>query len=143
LTVTRAQDGTTAQAFTAGDIIEVRPIAELWRERVDKAGDTMTGDLTMSGTGQIKVPSGTTGQRSGSPAAGMVRFNSTLNEFEGYDGTQWASIGGGGGIMSLNDQTTSASFTVPTGSNGISVGPITVASGHTVTVPSGSTWVVI
>lgn len=45
LTIVRAQDGTTAQSFSTGDIVELRPIAELFREKVDKAGDTMTGTL--------------------------------------------------------------------------------------------------
>lgn len=57
---------------------------------------TSAFDFIMSGTGQIQVPEGTTAQRSGSPAAGMFRFNSDLSAFEGYDGSAWGSIGGGG-----------------------------------------------
>lgn len=45
LTIVRAQDGTTAQTFALGSTVELRPIAELFREKVDKAGDTMTGIL--------------------------------------------------------------------------------------------------
>ena len=40
--------------------------------------------MTLSGTDSIKVPAGTTGQRNGSPANGMFRYNSTNEEFEGY-----------------------------------------------------------
>lgn len=58
---------------------------------------TMTGDGTFSGTGQVKVPSGTTAQRSGSPVAGMFRYNSSTSEFEGYDGSAWVSLIGNGG----------------------------------------------
>ena len=57
-----------------------------------------TGDITMSGTGQIKVATGTTGERSGTPATGMFRFNTDLSQFEGYNGTAWGEIGGGGGV---------------------------------------------
>lgn len=41
------------------------------------------------------LPTGTTVQRPSSPAAGMLRFNSTDSKFEGYDGTDWGEIGGG------------------------------------------------
>jgi len=50
----------------------------------------------MTGTGAIDVASGTTGQRPGSPSAGMFRFNSTTTEFEGYNGSAWGEIGGSG-----------------------------------------------
>lgn len=42
----------------------------------------------------------------------------------------------------VHSATVSSSYSVPSGSNVISAGPITVASGATVTLPSGSTWVV-
>jgi hypothetical protein len=43
----------------------------------------------------------------------------------------------------VNSNTVSASYTIPSGSSGMSAGPITVASGQTVTVPSGSRWVIL
>ena len=43
----------------------------------------------------------------------------------------------------INSATVSASFSIPSGSNAMSVGPITVASGQTVTVASGNRWVVL
>lgn len=43
----------------------------------------------------------------------------------------------------VNNATVSASYTVATGTNAMSVGPITVASGQTVTVTSGQRWVVL
>lgn len=61
------------------------------------AGVTSTGDILMSGTGQIDIPVGTTAQRSGSPNSGMLRFNSDTSQFEGYDGSSWGEIGGTGG----------------------------------------------
>jgi hypothetical protein len=54
------------------------------------------GEAVFGGTGSIKVPVGTTGQRPGSAAAGMFRYNSTEGKFEGYT-TEWGEIGGGGG----------------------------------------------
>lgn len=61
----------------------------------------------------------------------------------------WSSIGGGatgGGtnqVFVLNDQTVSVSYTIPTGKNASSAGPITIATGVTVTVPTDSYWVIV
>ena len=55
-------------------------------------GDALIdGNSTMNGTGSLKVPVGTTGQRPGSAAAGMFRYNSTEGKFEGYT-TEWGEI---------------------------------------------------
>jgi hypothetical protein len=43
----------------------------------------------------------------------------------------------------VNSNTVSASYSIPSGSSAMSAGPITVASGQTVTVPSGSRWVIL
>lgn len=42
-----------------------------------------------------------------------------------------------------NNASISVSYTIGTGNNAMSAGPITVAAGATVTVPSGSRWVII
>jgi hypothetical protein len=57
---------------------------------------TITANLTFSGSGFVKVPSGNDAQRPTSPVAGMFRFNSDTISFEGYDGVEWGAIGGGG-----------------------------------------------
>lgn len=41
----------------------------------------------------VKLPSGTTAQRPGSPAAGQFRFNTTIGDAEVYDGTAWQRMG--------------------------------------------------
>jgi hypothetical protein len=43
----------------------------------------------------------------------------------------------------VNNATVSSSYTIASGNNGFSVGPIAVASGQSVTVSSGQRWVVI
>jgi hypothetical protein len=76
----------------------------------------------------------------------MFRFNDDSDSFEGYDGTAWGSIGGGGeagGAILTNKSTASVSYTIATGENGLSVGPITVSSGITITVSSGQRWLVL
>lgn len=104
-----------------------------------------TGDGTFSGTGQVKLPAGTTAQRSGSPATGMLRYNTSLSSFEGYDGTAWGGIGGAqaGGAIVTNKSVASVSYTIASGENGMSVGPVTINSGVTVTVSSGQRWLVL
>lgn len=106
---------------------------------------TASGDGTFSGTGQVKMPAGTTAQRSGSPANGMLRYNSDLGQFEGYASGDWGGIGGAqaGGAIMTNKDVASVSYTIATGENGLSVGPITVNSGVTVTVSSGQRWLVL
>jgi hypothetical protein len=186
---------------------------------------TFAGNLAVNGTGQIRIPNGTTGQRSATPTVGSVRFNTTLQTFEGYstysgqtistitnvtttatlttaanhnlttgtfvtvsgatpaayNGTfsitvvdavsftytmltdpagsatvvgsykvgYWGQIGGGatgnGGdqVFVENGQTVTSSYQLPANKNASSVGPITINSGVSVTVPSASRWVVL
>lgn len=52
-------------------------------------------------------------------------------------------LGGGGQAIQINQTTASANYTIATGTNGFSVGPITTANGVSVTISSGSRWVVI
>lgn len=144
-------------------------------------------------TGALQLPSGTTAQEPSSPAAGMLRFNSTTTQFEGYNGSAWSSVGGAAlvndtttstpvyplfahatsgtaltiytanteylftpstGVLSapevlanngliLNSNTVNTSYTISTGTNAVSVGPISVATGQTVTVSTGSRWVIL
>lgn len=186
---------------------------------------TFGGNLAVNGTGQVKLPNGTTAQRSATPTVGSVRYNTTLQTFEGYstysgqtistitnvtttatlttaanhnltsgtfvtvsgatpaayNGTfsitvtgdttftytmltnpagsaspvgsylvgVWGQIGGGatgnGGnqVFVLNDQTVTASYTIPSTKNATSAGPITIDNGVTVDVSTGSTWVIV
>jgi hypothetical protein len=61
----------------------------------------------------------------------------------------WSQIGGGATgtgnnqVFVLNDQVVTASYTVPTGKNASSAGPITINTGVTVTVSTDSTWVIV
>jgi hypothetical protein len=46
-------------------------------------------NTTINDTSHLRLPSGTTAQRPGSPVAGMVRYNTDLNITEYYDGSGW------------------------------------------------------
>jgi hypothetical protein len=110
---------------------------------------SFAGDVLLSGTGYLDLPVGTTAQRPGSPTSGMIRFNSTLSQFEGYNGTAWSSVGGGatgGGADTVfleNSNTVTTNYTLTTNKNAVSAGPVTVNAGVTVTVPSGASWVIV
>ena len=99
-------------------------------------------------TGALKTPTGTTAERP-TPATGYLRFNTTLSKPEVYNGTAWGSVGGGatgGGsdeIFIENGQTVNTNYTIGTSRNAMSTGPISVASGVVVTVPTGSRWIVL
>lgn len=45
--------------------------------------------------------------------------------------------------IQLNTQTISSNYTIPTGYNGMSAGPITISSGVVVTIPDGSSWSIV
>jgi hypothetical protein len=117
----------------------------------DSATQPATTVAKTSSTGSAVMPSGTTAQRNGSPNAGNLRFNTTDTSFEGYDGSAWGAIGGGGGasgggsdaIFYENGQTITTSYSITASTNAMSTGPLTVNSGVSVTVPSGSRWVVL
>jgi hypothetical protein len=148
--------------------------------------------FAISSVDAMLIPNGTTAQRP-TGAAGYLRFNSTTSQFEGYNGTSWASVGGAAitndtttasalyplfanatsgtaltiytsnakllytpsngelqsaelyannGVLTHANQVTT-SYTVPTNANVITVGPWTVASGATFTLPSGSRQVLL
>ena len=101
--------------------------------------------FAINSTDAILVPVGTTAQRP-TGATGYIRYNSTTGGFEGYSGASWGSLGGGNtttqGLWE-NNATISANYTIATGNNAMSAGPITIASGVVVTVPSGSTWSIV
>jgi len=156
---------------------------------------TATSDSTFSSLGALAISKGATGDRPLTPVTSMVRYNTTINEFEGYSGASpaWKSIGGSAlsndtatasnlypvfaaattgtaqnlytsnalylykpstgelsvkaprasnGIV-VNSATISSDYTIATGDNGMSAGPVSVGSGITVTVSSGSVWTVI
>jgi hypothetical protein len=110
---------------------------------------TVTGNGSFGGTGALKLPSGTTSQEPVVPVNGMIRYNTTISQFEGYIDGAWSSVGGGatggGGdqVFVLNERVVTTDYTFPTGKSGESVGPITVNDGITVTIPDGERWVVL
>jgi hypothetical protein len=114
---------------------------------------TFTADPLFNSTGAVLLSKGTTGQRP-TGVSGQIRFNTTTTGFEGYNGTAWASVGGGGAtgtsgndIFYENSKTVTMGYSITAGKNAMATGPITIAanfsgtgaiSGTTLTI-TGST----
>lgn len=62
-------------------------------------------DASFTGTGAVDLPVGTTAQRP-TASQGMLRYNTTESQFEGYDGTEWGAIGGGGDVQTATTTVT-------------------------------------
>lgn len=64
----------------------------------------------------VRVGANTQANRPASPSTGMIRFDTTANTFEGYDGTQWGPLGGGGNPLESYSKTigdgSNTSFTI-------------------------------
>jgi hypothetical protein len=193
-----AYGGTSQTAFTAGQIHfgSFSTSANLFWDnsntRLGVGTNAPAVTFAVSAVDAMLIPNGTTAQRP-TGAAGYLRFNSTTTQFEGYNGTAWASVGGAAisndtatstnlyplfanatsgtaltvytsnakllykpstgeltspahissNGLSVNANTVSTSYSIPASNNAMSVGPITVASGQSVTVGSGQRWVIL
>ena len=114
--------------LTLGDLTDANNLGLATKASPTFTGTvTSSGDLVLSGTGSLQLPSGTTAQRP-TPATGDIRFNTTLTQFEGYNGSAWGEIANGvpaGSVFSF------ATTTPPSGyleCNGAAVSRSTYAS---------------
>ena len=161
-----ASNGTTivlATGATVGDVIEVIAFGSVNTAAVITAEDfNGTGSqtaFTMSVTpansasviiaisGVVQDPStytvsGTTLTFSTAPPAGTDNISCRYLALPTTTTGTGAVINATNGII-INNQTISASYTIPVGSNAMSTGPVTAASGVTVTVSAGSRYIVI
>jgi hypothetical protein len=114
--------------------------------------------VNVTAQGDVRFEDTTGGQYVALQAPGTVSTNVTFT-LPGTDGSadQLLTTNGSGvlsfttvvspakasGALIVNTTTVSENYTVPSGSNAFSVGPITVSSGYAVTVSSGQRWVVL
>jgi hypothetical protein len=112
-----------------------------------------TLEVITGSTGSMRLPSGTTAQRDGSPSGGYIRFNSDDNKYEGYFNapvSDWQELGGGQMLgnaatkaIFYNAQTIDEDITIGATQNGLSAGPITISATYTVTINAGGVWVIV
>jgi len=89
----------------------------------------------VGGTASIKVPVGTTAERPGTPSTGFVRFNTDLNTFEGYNGSEWGGLGGAAEkdtAVATTSATTCETFAVASYRSGTITAQITQGSNYQV-----------
>ena len=114
--------------------------------------------VNVTAQGDVRFEDTTGGQYVALQAPGTVATNVTFT-LPGADGSanQLLSTNGSGvlsfttvsspayasGALIVNTTTVGENYTVPTGSNAFSVGPITISSGFAITVSSGQRWVVL
>jgi len=145
-TIVRGQDSTTANTWNSGDKVELRLVAASLNDlpKLDESNSYTV--LQTMGQGIVGGP-WTTAGRPTSPTTGQTGYNSTLNKNETWNGSNWVASGGatgGGGddVFYENSLIVNNSYTLSTSKNAMSVGPITIASGKSVTIPSGQRWLV-
>lgn len=96
-----------------------------------------TNDVSFTGYGYVLLPVGATTDRPATPSSGMVRYNTSLNRFEGYSTSGWGTLGGGatgGGTNQVfyeNNKTITTSYTIGTDNNAMSTGPLTTGASFT------------
>jgi len=109
--------------------------------------------IGVSATTGVRVPVGASGDRPAANSAnvGMIRLNTTSGMFEGYTGNEWvefsrqvSAVGGGTNkVFQENETLITEDYTITAGKSAMSVGPITMAAGVTVTIPAGKRWVIL
>ena len=101
------------------------------------SGSSITNTLTSTNATYYMAFQSTT---SGTTTVNYVNSSVTVNPSNGVMSTSVFNATNG---IYVNSKTVSASYTIPSGSSAMSAGPMTIASGQSVTISSGSRWVVL
>jgi hypothetical protein len=102
------------------------------------SGTTLSRDTILSSSNSnnaVNFSAGTKNVFCDYPAPKAVYGDATNTAFA-------AQIAASNGLV-MNNMTVGTTFTIPTGYSASAVGPVTISSGVTITVPSGSRWVVL
>lgn len=85
--------GTSNSSFKIGkNGVTLTPEDNSSNSTITLPNESGTAVVKDSNTGAIQIPVGTTAQRPASPSQGMIRYNTTTNHFEGYDGSAWIHL---------------------------------------------------
>jgi hypothetical protein len=138
-------------------------IQELTDEKLNLTGGTLTGNVLLDNQSDLRFgeATGHGGNWVAFQAPSTVAANVTWTlpnadatvsghalKSDGAGNLSWGTAGGaaGGGtddIFYENSQTVTTNYTISTNKNAMTAGPVTINSGVTVTVPSGSSWVIV
>jgi hypothetical protein len=128
----------TKASLTAGTGISITPgSGSISIASTVTAGVTITNDTSTATSLYPTFTSATSGSISG------LSVTSTKFTFVPSTGTFTVPNVEASNGMIVNSKTVSTNYSIPVGSNALAAGPITVAGGATVTIPSGSRWVVL
>jgi hypothetical protein len=105
-------------------------------------GATTSGVTKTVNIGTAGLSGSTTTMSIGSAVSGATTTVAAYGTWTFSGATSASVVRASNGIL-VNSQTVSADYTIATGDNGFSAGPVTVNSGITVTVSSGSVWTVV
>ena len=127
-----------------------------------KAGGAMTGNLTLNAQSDLRFADSDSSNWVGFQAPSTITSNVTWTlpatdasvsgyalKSDGAGNLSWGLAGGGASgasgnqVFYENDIEVTASYTITSNKNAVTAGPITVQSGVTVTVPSGSSWTIV
>jgi hypothetical protein len=158
-TATSATSATTATNLAGGTANQIPYQTGAGATTFVVAPTTASTALTWSGSAFTWATAGTAVTISDDTTTNAVRYPLFANATTGTVSTEYVSstklqynpskgelqapeVIASNGIL-INGTTVSASYTIASGNNGFSVGPITVASGQAVTVSSGQRWLVL
>lgn len=102
-----------------------------------------TGTNGTNGTNGPTGPTGSTGASGPTGSNGPTGPTGAASTVAGPTGPTGPGGSGSVGPIDYNTNVINTNITFTTGQNGVSVGPITVNSGYTVTIPSGQRWVIL
>ena len=144
-TATNGSQVVLATGAAAGDTVYIQSFGTFQLADMVSAqnGGTFNADITVNGDVTATAFYGDGSNLSGVDALPTQTGNAGY--FLSTDGTNasWAQTGASAGMFWENDQTLTSSYTISSSKNALSAGPVSLATGVTVTIPSGSNWTIV